>query len=40
MKTYGGLVLVKLSLKDKSSAVFDGTVHLRYKTGEGEVIEE
>lgn len=35
VKTFGGLILVKLHLKDKSSSVFDGTVHLRYRTGAG-----
>lgn len=40
VKTYGGLVLVKLHLKDTTATVFDGLVHLRYTTGEGEVIEE
>lgn len=40
VKTYGGLVLVKLNLKDHSLPVFEGTVHLSYKTGAGETIQE
>lgn len=40
VKTYGGLVLVKLNLKDKAKPVFEGDVHLKYRTAEGQKIEE
>lgn len=40
VKTYGGLILVKLNLKDNERPVFQGDVHLKYRTAEGEFIEE
>lgn len=40
VKTYGGLVLVKLNLKDKERSVFEGRVHLKYRTAEGELYED
>lgn len=39
-KTYGGLILVKRNLKDKKKAVFEGDVHLKLRTAEGEKTEE
>lgn len=39
VKTYGGLILVKLNLKDKDRPVFQGDVHLKYRTAEGEKVE-
>lgn len=40
VKTYGGLVLVKLHLKDKSINEFTGRVNLSYRTGKGEKVSE
>lgn len=40
VKTYGGLVLVKLNLKDKTKNEFMGKVNLSYCTGKGEKIFE
>lgn len=39
VKTFGGLILVKLNLKDQEKSHFEGAVHLRYRTSEGELIE-
>lgn len=33
--TYGGLVLVKLTLHDKTKNTFEGIVNLKYTTGNG-----
>lgn len=39
VRTYGGLILVKLALKDKTQSVFNGTIKLNYKTSTGEAQE-
>lgn len=35
VKQYGGLILVKLNLKNRELPAFDGTINLNYKTSEG-----
>lgn len=40
VKTYGGLILVKLNLRDKVQALFEGIVHLSYKNANGESVQE
>jgi hypothetical protein len=37
---YGGLVLIKLNLKNKEKSVFEGVVHLRYRTAENELCQD
>lgn len=40
VKTYGGLILVKLNLKNKEHPTFEGVVHLKYRKAEGGIIEQ
>lgn len=40
VKTYGGLILVKMNLKDKNKNRFEGKIKLSYKTVSGEVENE
>lgn len=40
MKTYGGLILVKLNLKNQEHPTFEGVVHLKYRKLDGDTIEK
>ena len=37
MKTYGGLTLVKLNLKNRELPEFKAVIHVDYKTSGGEI---
>ena len=36
VKTYGGLILVKLNLKDRTVPAFNGTIYLKYRASNGQ----
>ena len=35
VKTYGGLILVKLNLKNRNVPAFNATIHLKYRSSDG-----
>lgn len=35
VKTYGGLILVKLNLKNRNVPAFNAAIHLKYRSSDG-----